>query len=311
MQSDKILEQDIFPFLPEVWGDAVRSVIAMRGETVNELRLRVGQPICLRYGLREVAVPMNTVVSARQMEDVMSSLCHHSRYAMESELKNGYVTIRGGHRIGMAGQAVVAEGTVKQIGQIHSLSIRVARASVGCAEKVFPYIWERDRVRSTLIAAPPYCGKTTILRDLIRLVSDGDDRCGRQGLTVGVADERSEITGAYQGIPTLAVGARTDVIVGAPKAEAVMMLLRAMSPAVVAMDELGGADDVAAAECAAYMGAAVIATIHARSQRDIMRRMNKTRSKMFDLFESVVFLDNRPTMGTIRCVMNREDEEGG
>ncbi|MBO5244901.1 MAG: stage III sporulation protein AA, partial [Selenomonadales bacterium] len=247
----------------------------------------------------------------RQMEDVMSSLCHHSRYAMESELKNGYVTIRGGHRIGMAGQAVVAEGTVKQIGQIHSLSIRVARASVGCAEKVFPYIWERDRVRSTLIAAPPYCGKTTILRDLIRLVSDGDDRCGRQGLTVGVADERSEITGAYQGIPTLAVGARTDVIVGAPKAEAVMMLLRAMSPAVVAMDELGGADDVAAAECAAYMGAAVIATIHARSQRDIMRRMNKTRSKMFDLFESVVFLDNRPTMGTIRCVMNREDEEGG
>lgn len=309
MRIDKVLEEDIFPFLPEAWGRAIRHADTASDETVNEVRLRVGQPICLRYGLREVIVPSTHIVSARQIADIVSSLCHHSRYAMESELKNGYITIRGGHRIGLAGQAVVADGRVKLIGQIHSLAIRVAREAVGCAESVLPHLWKHGRVRSTLIVAPPYCGKTTILRDLIRLVSNGDAASGRQGLTVGVADERSEITGAYQGIPTLAVGARTDVIVGAPKGAAVMTLLRAMSPAVIAMDELGGADDIAAAEEAAHMGVGVIATLHGRSWRDITRRLDKTREEIFDLFECIVFLDDHPTIGSIRCVEKREDAE--
>ena len=308
MQTDMVLEEEIFPFLPEMWGHAIHAADAKEAGEVNEIRLRVGQPIRLRYGLREVDVPMVGTVSARQVEDIVSSLCHHSRYAMESELQNGYITIRGGHRVGMAGQAVIACGKVKLLKQIHSLAIRVARSAVGCASKLLPYVWEKGYVRSTLLVAPPYSGKTTILRDLVRQLSDGDEAGRRGGVIVGLADERSEIAGAYKGVPTLAVGSRTDVIDGAPKASAMMMLIRAMSPAVIAVDELGRKEDLDAVEEAVHAGVSVIATLHGRSWQDVTARMNRTRKEVFDLFECVVFLDNRPTMGTIRCALQREKE---
>ncbi len=307
MKADMILEEEIFPFLPEKWGEVIRAEDAAYEGEISEIRLRVGEPIRLRYGLAEVALSRKVTVTAQQLESIVSSCCQHSRYAMESELKNGYITIRGGHRVGMAGQAVVVQGAVKMLKHIHSLAIRIAREIVGCADSVLPHVWEDGCVQSTLIVAPPYSGKTTILRDLIRQLSDGDERSGRVGVIVGLADERSEIAGAYQGIPRLNVGARTEVIDGAPKASAMMMLIRAMSPVVIATDELGCKEDMMAVEEAVHAGIAVVATLHGRDIEDVLVRMNRTRRDVFALFSRIIFLDNRPRMGTVRAVIGRDD----
>ena len=307
MKTDMILEEDIFPFLPEKWGQVIRTEDALREGCISEIRLRVGEPIRLRYGMREVALSYDVIITAQELERVVSSCCHHSRYAMESELRNGYITIRGGHRVGMAGQAVVVQGEVKLLKHIHSLVIRIAREVIGCADCVLPYVWRNGRVHSTLIVAPPYCGKTTVLRDLVRQLSDGDKICKRCGVIVGLADERSEIAGAYQGVPRLRVGARTDVIDGAPKASAMMMLIRAMSPAVIATDELGRREDIVAVEEAVHAGIAVIATLHGRDIGDVLVRMNKTKRELFALFSHIVFLDDHPRMGTVRSVVGYDD----
>ncbi len=307
MKADMILENDIFPFLPEKWGQVIREEDARREDAISEVRLRAGEPIRLRYGLHEVALSRDVMVLAREIDRIVSSFCQHSRYAMESEFQNGYITIRGGHRVGMAGQAVVVDGKVKMLKHIHSLVIRIAREVVGSADRVLPYVWKHGRVQSTLIVAPPYSGKTTILRDLIRQLSDGDERNGRCGVIVGLADERSEIAGAYQGIPRLHIGSRTDVIDGALKSSAMMMLIRAMSPDVIATDELGRREDMVAVEEAVHAGIAVIATIHGRYREDVLARMNKTMREVFTLFSCIIFLDNQPTMGTIRAVMRCDD----
>lgn len=307
MKADMILEEDIFPFLPEKWGEVIRAEDTRREEKISEVRLRDGEPIRLRYGLQEVTLSCDVIVSTKEIDSIVSSFCQHSRYAVGSELQNGYITIRGGHRVGMAGQAVVAHGTVKMLKHIHSLVIRIARSIVGCADRLLPYVCENGRVHSTLIVAPPYSGKTTILRDLVRQLSDGDNQCSRHGVVVGLADERSEIAGAYQGIPRLQVGARTDVIDGAPKSSAMMMLIRAMSPAVIATDELGRREDMIAVEEAIHAGIAVIATLHGRCLDDVLVRMNRTSREVFAMFSSIIFLDNRPMMGTIHSVMRYGD----
>ena len=307
MKTDMILEEEIFPCLPEKWGQVIRAEDAFHEAYVSEIRLRVGEPIRLRYGLAEVTLSREVMITAMQLDSIVSACCRHSRYAMESELKNGYITIFGGHRVGMAGQAVVVCGEVKMLKHIHSLAIRIARAVVGCADKVLPYVWKAGRVQSTLIVAPPYCGKTTILRDLVRQLSDGDERSGRGGIIVGLADERSEIAGAYQGIPRLHVGTRTEVIDGAPKSSAMMMLIRAMSPAVIVTDELGRKEDMTAIEEAVHAGIAVIATLHGTCLADVLSRMNKTIREVFALFSRIIFLDNQPNMGTIRAVIGYDD----
>ncbi len=307
MKTDMILEKEIFPFLPEKWGQVIRAEDALHEGEISEIRLRVGEPIRLRYGMREVSLSCEAKVSAKQLENVVSSCCQHSRYAMESELRNGYITIRGGHRVGMAGQAVAAQGEVKMLKHIHSLAIRIARAVIGCADGILPYVWKGGRVQSTLIVAPPYSGKTTILRDLVRQISDGDENSKRAGVIVGLADERSEIAGAYQGIPRLNVGARTEVIDGAPKASAMMMLIRAMSPNVIATDELGRQEDMMAVEEAVHTGIAVIATLHGRDWDDVLKRMKKSSQEVFALFSNIIFLDNYPTFAAIRKVISRND----
>lgn len=302
--KDRVLTEDIIPFLPQEWGDAIEAADDRQTRRVTEVRLRAGKNICLRYGTDEIILT-EYMVTVRDLAMIVSSLCHHSCYAMESELQNGYITIRGGHRVGIAGQAVLAEGKIKLLKEIGSLVIRVARQVIGAANKLVDYVRDGQRVKSTLIVAPPYCGKTTILRDLIRLLSDGDAH--HRGVQVALADERSELASVYRGLPMLNVGARTDVVCGAPKAEAMMLLVRAMSPCVVATDELGKKEDFVAVEEALHMGVVVIATLHGQDWRDVVHRMDKPQEKVLSLFHNVIFLTNRPTMGTIREVTRYEE----
>lgn len=186
------------------------------------------------------------------LREAVEAFSSHSLYAYEEELRQGFFTIQGGHRIGVAGKVVLEHGAVKTMKYLSFLNVRIAHEIRGCADGILPYIYEADRceinreIFHTLLISPPRCGKTTLLRDLIRQISNGN--AFHPGMTVGVVDERSEIGACYHGIPQNDLGIRSDVLDDCPKHLGMMMLIRTMSPKVVAVDEIGSREDLEARE---------------------------------------------------------------
>jgi len=191
----------------------------------------------------------------------MERISQYSFYAFESELTEGYITIPGGHRVGVSGQVVMESGNVKTWRYISGINIRIAHSVYGAADSVIPFIWDKQNFKHTMIISPPGFGKTTLLRDIIRQISN-------KALTVGLVDERGEVAGSFQGIPQNDVGLRTDVISGCPKGTAMFMLLRAMSPEVIAVDELGGEADTHAVDAVINAGVKLLCTAHGNSLED-------------------------------------------
>lgn len=242
--------------LPEVYGNALK-LWALTG--LEEIRMRVGQPVCLRTaGTEKELWPR---VEAEHLEQVIQRACHHSVYACMDTLREGYLTIEGGHRIGVCGWGVARGEEIQTLHLPSSLVIRVARQVPGCADRLLPQL-----NTSTLILGPPGRGKTTLLRDAIRQLSD------RRRQRVGLVDERGEIAACTGGVPQLAIGSRTDVLVNIRKDTAIMMLLRTMTPQWIAVDEITAQRDIAAMEQAAYCGAFILATAHAGCVDDLKRR---------------------------------------
>ena len=234
----------------------------------EELRLRAGQPLSVVFptGERSLGAPP---VEPRELEQLLELATRASVHTALPQLRRGFLTIEGGHRIGLCGTAVMREGEMVQLRGLSSASIRIARQVKGAADGLLPRLCRGGRLTDTLILAPPGLGKTTLLRDLIRQVSDGID-C--EPLRVALADERGEVAALYQGLPQLDVGARTDVLDGCPKARGLMMLLRAMNPQVLAVDEITAPEDVAALCAAAGCGVTVLATAHGENRADLSRR---------------------------------------
>ena len=136
--------------------------------------------------------------------------------------------------MGIAGKVILEDDQIKNMQYISSMNVRVSHEVVGCADSVLPYITRNREVCHTLIISPPRCGKTTLIRDLIRQISDGNGYV--KGCTVGVVDERSELGGCYLGIAQNDMGMRTDILDGCPKAEGMILLIRSMAPRVLAVD---------------------------------------------------------------------------
>ena len=216
-------------------------------EKLQEIRMRVEQPLLVTWDGREYFVRSTGeitdkeeegyLVERRELLETVEYIAHYSLYAFEDEIRQGFLTIQGGHRIGIAGKIIMEGEKIKSVKHISFLNIRLSHQRKGCADNILPYLIERDEVCHTLIISPPRCGKTTLLRDLIRQISNGTSYF--PGITVGVVDERSEIGGAYLGVPQNDLGIRTDVLDCCPKAEGMMMLIRAMSPRMIAVDEIG------------------------------------------------------------------------
>jgi stage III sporulation protein AA len=247
-----------------------------------------------------------TSLSAQAMvcerEDIAKSLqliSRNSLYAFEQELQSGYITVSGGHRIGLAGQAIVDNGRLKALKNISSLNIRLAREQIGAADLVFPYIVSDGQIASTLIISPPRCGKTTLLRDLIRQISYGSPRHGFAGAQVGLVDERSEIAGCCDGVPTVDLGPRVDVLDGCPKAVGLIMLVRSMAPQAVATDELGSEEDALAVREALHAGVAVLASAHGCDAADAARRPNIGALIKDQYFDRFIILSDQPAIGTV------------
>ena len=193
-------------------------------------------------------------------------------------------------------------GQVKTLRYITSLNIRVAHEVKGCADAVLPWLYSPDGLCHTLLISPPRCGKTTLLRDLIRQISNG--RIGFRGMRVGVVDERSEIGGSHLGVPGLDVGVRTDILDGCPKAEGMMMLVRSMSPELIAVDEIGGNADMEAMENAISCGCRILATVHGSSLEEIRQKPLVSGLLQTGIFERFVVLDARHGPGTVRAILD-------
>ena len=208
-------------------------------------------------------------VEPEELEQLVEIASRASVHAVLEQIRRGYLTVAGGHRIGLCGTAVMEGGGIHALRSLSSANLRIARQVPGAARPVLGALCPGGRLESTLILAPPGQGKTTLLRDIIRRVSEGE---GCLPLRVAVADERGELAALYGGRPQLDVGRRTDVAEGCPKAQGLMLLLRAMNPQVLAVDEITAPEDAAALRTAAGCGVTLLATAHGAGREDLTRR---------------------------------------
>lgn len=234
----------------------------------EELRLRAGWPMTALVEGRERPLGGSPVME-EELEQLVEIASRASLHAVLDQVRRGYLTIEGGHRIGLCGTVSLRDGEIHGLRAVSSADLRIARQVKGAAAPVLAGLCPGGRLGSTLILAPPGLGKTTLLRDLIRSVSEGE---GCLPLRVSLADERGEVAAMYKGLPQLEVGRRTDVIEGCPKAQGLMLLLRAMNPQVLAVDEITAPEDAQALIAAAGCGVTLLATTHGEGRGDLERR---------------------------------------
>ena len=286
--------------------------------TVREVRLRSNAPLIINNNGQEYYISNNGnftkilieayYLTKNDIELFLSYVCQNSIYAFEEEIKKGFLTISGGHRIGIAGQVVLdIQGNIKTIKNISYLNIRIAHEVKGVSDEILPILYHNQRLLNTLIIAPPGCGKTTLLRDIVRQVSDGNlygNPC-----QVSVVDERSEIAGCYRGIPQNHVGIRTDVLDACPKRIGMMMLLRTMSPQVMAIDELGGMEDVEALYHVVNAGCTILVTIHGEDIEEIRRKRYLSALLEEKVFKRYIILDKQNNKFIIKQKLKEDLQE--
>lgn len=312
---DQVLQQ-IFPYIAPSIKQVLLGLNPFLTRKIEEIRLRVEKPLAIWAESREIlvnvhGVSVNTpsesyVVNKQDVLRTLELLTQGSLYAWEQELKYGYITIAGGHRVGLSGEVITERGLVKALKYITGLNIRLAREVKGCSAHIIPFLYSRlvGRFYHSLLVSPPRCGKTTILRDLIRTISNGMPELGIPGVNVGLVDERSEVAGSYFGVPQKDVGLRTDVLDRCPKAQGMMMMVRSMSPQVIATDEIGSAEDVEAIAEVMNAGTTLIATAHGSSIHELERRPALGSLLEHGAFERIVILSRAAGPGTLEEIID-------
>lgn len=270
-------------------------------KAIDEIRIAIGRPIIVLKNNNEIVKKYK--VTMEDMKNIIQRISNYSIYAFEEEIKQGYITVEGGHRIGISGQCVIENGFVKTIKHIGSINIRVAKEIIGCSNKLMAEIISRNRVNNTIIISPPKCGKTTLLRDITRNISNGYAPMDFNGRRTSVIDERSEIASCFKGIPQMNVGIRTDVYDNCIKNQGILMAIRTMAPEVIICDEIGTDKDMEALVMAYNSGVNVIVTIHGNDIDDIYKRPvfnNILENKMIN---KIIVLSNRNGIGTIESIV--------
>ncbi|WP_405101238.1 stage III sporulation protein AA [Oceanobacillus sp. FSL H7-0719] len=281
--------EEILRLFPADFKQMIAEKVGNRWGKLEEIRCRLYLPIELIYE--------NTVEWIHEIPPnnqtgmyLVNQLSEFSLYRMENELRDGYITIEGGHRVGIAGKVNTRGGTVKAIQNITFFNIRIAKQRIGIAEPLMPHLFQRNYL-NTLIIGPPQSGKTTLIRDMVRMVSTGWNIHNPR--KVAVIDERSEIGAAINGIPQHDLGLRTDVMDACPKAEGMMMMIRSMSPEVLVVDEIGGQQDFDALLEAIYSGVTIFCSVHGQSLADL--KEHPLSNNLFEngIFSRYIVLDKR------------------
>ena len=286
--------------MPLLTEDMRQALTPLSLPDIQEIRLRLQKPmeVVTASGSRLLYAPNGRpMLREGEQEQLLSAFCGHARYAWEKEIQQGFITLNSGCRVGVTGRIIPETGAPAAV---TGFCIRILRPVVGCGEEVLPALLEGGRLRSTLLYSAPGCGKTTLLRDLIRLISDG--LSGAAPHRVGVVDERFEIGG--EGGTAFWLGDRTDVLLGVPKGEGLLRLLSTMGPQVLAADELNLSKDVAAVLEARSRGVTVLCTAHGGTFQELMHREGMQNLYENRTFERYVRLTGCGQVDEIR------DEEG-
>lgn len=313
IQQKQSAINQIAVFLPERIKHQLISFPINKKERVEEIRIRVNRLVTIRLCNEQFFLEtqlhqagnrnsQRMIISQQEIEEMIKKMAGYSLYAFEEEFKQGYITLNGGCRIGLAGKVVLKDGMVQTIKQINGVNIRISHEMKDCASKVLPYIVSQNYIYSTLILSPPQMGKTTLLRDMIRQISNGTAKW--QGKKVSLVDERSEIAATLHGNPQNDVGLRTDILDGCPKQIGMMMMLRSMSPHVIATDEIGKEGDIQAIEEAINAGVSVITTAHAANLQDALQRKMLKKVLEMKYFERIVILGNSQGTGTVEQILD-------
>ncbi len=310
-EVDKMERQDRRSQILKILARSVRKIIDEEVPDIGklqEIRIRTGQPLRITKESRDISLPEGAeehIVTKEELRETMEYISRYSLYAYENEMRQGFLTVEGGHRVGVAGKVIMEKEKVKNIQYISSVNIRVSHEVIGCADTLLPYITKNRQVCHTLIISPPGCGKTTLIRDLIRQISDGNTYV--KGCSVGVVDERSELGGCCLGIAQNHLGTRTDILDCCPKADGMIMLIRSMAPQVIAVDEIGTREDIHAVEYAMQCGCKLIASVHGLDMEEASRKPVLGELIRRRMFERYVVLGNGKHPGEIRGIY---DERG-
>ncbi len=285
-------------------------------EKIEEIRFRINRPVLI--GLKDgemilgpTGIATNKdkaiIVNQKDLQEIIQILSKNSLYAFHEELKQGYITIPGGHRVGIVGETVIENGKISNQKNISGLNFRISREIIGAGKSTASIIFNSKTrwVENTLLVSPPGAGKTTLLRDLSRTFSDG--LMGIEPFKVSMVDERSEIAGSYLGVPQKDVGMRTDVLDGCPKAHGIMLMIRSMSPDLIVTDEIGRDEDILAIKEAINAGVKVLVSAHSDSMNSLLMRKGFIDLFKTEGFKFVIFLSRREGPGTIEATLSGQE----
>ncbi len=287
---------------------------------IEEIRLRTNKPLIVNgnlkdyfYNDKENCLDLNMknayIVTKEDIEDTFQIICKYSIHSFMDDIKKGFITLRGGHRIGIVGKVIVEKGQVKNIKHISSLNIRISREVKGCSKKILGHIIKnKNQINNTIIISPPQCGKTTLLRDIVRNLSDGNKNYNFNGAKIALIDERNEIGGSYLGVSQLDVGIRTDILETCPKDLGIIMVLRSMSPDIIVTDEIGNENEIKALYTALNGGVSLITTVHGDSIEDVRNRKELKNLLDGDLFRKAIILSSQKGPGTVEKIYDLKEK---
>ncbi len=297
-----MLREQILP----LFGERLRGVLESANldfHKLQEIRLRGKRPLMVYEDGKERIFP--EYVTGKEIREVVDRACGYSGYAFEDEIGRGYLTVAGGHRMGLAGSVVEHGGKIQTMIYLNGINLRIAHEEIGCASVLKPYIYQNGSPVHCLLISQPGGGKTTLLRDMIRICSTGTDV--NYGVRVGVVDERSEIAGTYRGEPAFDLGIRTDILDECPKVLGMEMLLRSMAPEVLAVDEIG-TSDVDAIKHALRCGCKILATMHGNDIEDFVEKPGFESLAAEFVFDRYIVLGSGRQPGKVNKIYGKRFE---